>query len=189
MTQRQPDRRGTGEFVNQPVIRLDVVCACLSRLQVFGDRSGRLVGVVVHAPTCPLGELIASQPSVVATEGKGGTPTTAVSPPQPRQPQSASLPTPPGGSLEIPKIRSGGIKGTGRSWLGRVAARRSPSPSLRGHDDARLSGDVLAELAGGGVDDGADLASVSVASHFESSAAAARHVEAGDDRVDPVAGP
>jgi hypothetical protein len=74
---RQPDPRpprGTGDFANLVVARFDVPCTCGGgRLEVRTGLRGRPVATVTNASGCPLGEVIADQPSVVAnTEGGGG---------------------------------------------------------------------------------------------------------------------
>lgn len=65
--------RGTGDFSYEVHARLDVPCRCGGgRLDVRTDRRARPVATVTHDTGCPLGALVADQPSVVvATQGGG----------------------------------------------------------------------------------------------------------------------
>jgi hypothetical protein len=65
------------DFAERPPVgkaaNLGVPCDCGGgRLVVLADRHGRPVALVVHAPgCCPLGQLIAGQPTVVVDSGQG----------------------------------------------------------------------------------------------------------------------
>lgn len=79
-------RRGTDDFSYEIHVRLAVPCTCGGgRLVVRTDRRDRLVGAVVHDAGCPLGELVAAQPSVMVTTGGGGRGRDGLSSPSPAQ--------------------------------------------------------------------------------------------------------